>query len=184
MYEALQPAQRVVERQPISLGRPAASPQPSSMIGGFTQLLRTLSSEEEVESRVEVRPLPAAQLLPQEQGEYTRIVSRSVMREASLRGHVQPPPEGATTPAPVENASKARSLSEATFSAVASSTAVAAPSIAPEANIAPQATPSRIQPSQPVEGDSLQRYLPLLLIANLFLTAVALIMLMVMLAHH
>jgi hypothetical protein len=192
MFQPLQPSRSTVDRHSFPVERADAPQQFSRMSGGFTQLLRTLSSEENADLPVEVSPLPAARPVPQEQGEFTRIVSRSAMREASLRAQAQRHAEGASAQTPAENASNGRPASEAVPPTGATGAAAALPftiqppevHVAPPAFVAPQAAPDTFRQPQSVGSDRLQQYLPLLLIANLFLTVVALIMLAVMLARH
>jgi len=193
MFQPLQPSRSTVDRQPFPLERAAAPQQSSRMSGGFTQLLRTLTSEENADLPVEASPLPAARPVPQEQGEFTRIVSRSAMREASLREQAQRHAEGASAQTPAENASNVRPASEAVPPTGATGAVAAKPftippppevHVTPPAFAAPQAAPDTFRQPQSIGSDRLQQYLPLLLIANLFLTVVALIMLAVVLARH
>ena len=140
-----------------------------------------------------VPPLPAARPVPQEQGEFTRIVSRSAMRETSLREQAQRHAESASAQTPAENASNARLASEAVPATGVTGATAAKPftlptvpevHVVPPASATPQAAPDTFRQPQSMGSDRLQQYLPLLLIANLFLTVVALIMLAVVLARH
>lgn len=176
MFQPLRPERRA---QPVSASSPSSDAPPltgTPASGGFTQLLRTLSSEDiAVPSPAELPP--PVKSLPDEPGEFTRVVSRSAMREASLRAETQPAaeppaqPERNATPPPYQ----ASSMPVSPLNEAARSIASFPP---------PRLVPS--MPSAPLQDPAenrLQQYVPLLLVSNLFLTAIALILLVVLLAR-
>jgi hypothetical protein len=177
------------------------SPAPvrPKLAGGFTQLLRTLSAESQAE--IPLLPAAPAPLLPQSSGgpgEFTRIISGSMLREA--RGRTG-------TPASVE-AQQAQATANRVDSAPMPAMGSATPVLPPAQAVAltpqqlmspspqppppmpplPQATPAplphtQVPPPAPAEG-KLQKYMPLLLIANVFLMLLVVILVVFVLLHH
>jgi hypothetical protein len=167
--------------------------------GGFTQLLRTLSAEEqEAAAPAEQRPVAptyaAGEPVSSEPGEFTRIVSGSLLREAQGRtipaGAPQTPPASSpaaeiTVPSPAPlpanwpGTPPPRPLSAPI---PAAEQVVATPPAVPVLPAAHAATPGN--PGQPELPGNLQRYVPLLLIANLFVMILLLIAVAVVLLHH
>jgi hypothetical protein len=177
-----------------------ALPATPQLGGGFTQLLRTLSAE--TESEGPAFPSAPAPLLPQSlngPGEFTRIISGSMLREAqgrTGRPEADRPArsEEAQTPAPRTSVS-------------VESNAAVTPGIVPPVPAAPSAlmfapgqsvtsTPPPIAavptspqiappPASPAPAaNKLQQYIPLLLIANLFLMLLVLILVAFVLLHR
>jgi len=158
---------------------------PETRDGGFTQLLRTLSTSNEVDLAPS-RPQPAFKQDAEGPGEFTRIMSRSNLPEAQQ----STPAETASNTPEQPSASGSRELP----SSSSPQTAFASPQIAsnspgnPFASIpAANSTPSSMPIAQPahmpaIPGSSaeqkagkLQEYLPLLLISNIFLSLITLI---------
>jgi hypothetical protein len=164
------------------------------MGGGFTQLLRTLSDEGTPELPVEESAPPRVQPTPQGQGEFTRIIVQSEMREAMLRKEQQrnpsptPQEQSASAPKPQRTSDLAQPFVSA---------AAAMPSMPGSASPLPSrglppviaSSPSPLAPSSgqvqpPSAYGRLQEYVPLLLIANLFLVLLTMIMVAVALSHQ
>ena len=196
--------QRLDHEEPASARSASAhmeerlSTAPSPLGGGFTQLLRTLSAEAEAE--VPAFPQAPAPLLPQPSngpGEFTRIISGSMLREAQGRtgrpeAGAAARPEEAQTPAP-QMAVNAAPPAAVPSMAPAMPAAPPAMMFAPQQFVAPppppiaamplpQITPPPPPPATP--ANKLQRYIPLLLIANLFLMLLVLILVAFVLLHH
>ena len=159
------------------LSAPLAVPQ---LGGGFTELLRTLS----VETEVEVPALPAVPVIlspqsPKGPGEFTRIISGSMLREA--QGRTGTPAvqndELPERPRPSESGEGAQ-LREAEQSiAFAASTPLNSftpprPQVEPAPRIDTPAT------------SKLQQYTPLLLIGNLFVMLLVLVLVGFALLRH
>ena len=186
MFRPLRADARAQEFHVSSPYRERASHTRAPTDGGFTQLLRTLSTEEAAGLPSERAPLQEAKPVPGEPGEFTRIVSRSAMREASLREQEQhaaePQPQPAASAVPSAFTAAALPLSSLEGEAAGAQRFAtphilqqpAAPAVPPAARAVPKST----------AAGRLQQYVPLLLIANLFLTAIALILQAVALARH
>lgn len=184
--------------------RPNAS-QATPQLGGFTQLLRTLSAEAEVvetpmQSAIPVPVVPPSASGP---GEFTRIISGSMLREAqgrtgthqSVNGNAwqQQTPMATSGSAPVPMANLTPGMSPVMPAAspvmpmmpqMASqpSPPMASMPMTPPVPSAP-APSLRVQPEATTEG-RLQRYMPLLLIGNFFLMFLVLILVVFVLLHH
>jgi hypothetical protein len=175
--------------------RLSTAPSSSPLGGGFTQLLRTLSAEAEAE--VPAFPQAPAPLLPQPSngpGEFTRIISGSMLREAQGRtgrpeAGAAARPEEAQTPAPqiaVSAAPPAAVPSMAPAMPAAPPAFMFAPQqvVAPPPPPIPAMPPPQITPPPAPPANKLQQYIPLLLIANLFLMLLVLILVAFVLLHH
>jgi hypothetical protein len=139
------------------------SSEPLQVGGGFTQLLRTLSDEGSRELLPGEAPLPSISSSPQQPGEFTRIISRSAMRDAQLRETVTPAlPEAQTAP---------------DFPVPPVSAPAPPPLPLPELARAPAPppAPAAVAPEARSLG-GLEKHLPALVIANLCLTALILIL--------
>ncbi len=168
---------------------------PRQVGGGFTQLLRTLSSEDNDQLPI-YAPTPIAQPLPEEPGEFTRIASRSALRGAADRerqervqwtndpsdryAHPQAAPVDlqqlvANGQHPSSMAGIGMPASIPLAPAISAATPLSAPAIAPPA---PQSQP------QLQSGGKLQQYIPLLLIANLFALFLLMMLLFLVLLRH
>lgn len=168
---------------------------PRQLDGGFTQLLRSLSSEDNDELPIYV-PAPVAQPLPEGPGEFTRIALRSALRGSAGR-EWQERPKLANEPSdryahpqatPVDPqqliANGQPSSSMAGVGIPASLPLGEAISVAASLS-APTITPPEPQSqSQLQSGGKLQRYVPLLLIANLIALFLLTMLLVFMLLHH
>jgi hypothetical protein len=170
-------------------GKPAP---PRQVGGGFTQLLRTLSSEDNDELPI-YAPVPLAQPLPDGPGEFTRIASRSALRGGAGRERGQqanePPDRYAHAQAAlvdpqrfIANAQPLPSVAGIGMPAsppVGQAASVATPLSAPAiASPAPQSQP------QLQSGGNLQRNIPLLLISNLFALFLLMMLLFLVLLRH
>jgi hypothetical protein len=193
-FQSLDREQSVAAHADSDSSVPAAVPRVG---GGFTQLLRTLSAETEAETPA----APAAPLPPQPSngpGEFTRIISGSMLREAqgrtarfeAAKARADKSPssaelEGATPPNAVQSIAPIMSAPPA------------AAHLAPEQPISPAPPPMpavatmlpsppaapRLEHSAPGTG-KLQQYIPLLLIANFFLMFLVLILVVFLLLHR
>jgi hypothetical protein len=173
--------------------RLSTAPSSSPLGGGFTQLLRTLSAEAEAE--VPAFPQAPAPLLPQPSngpGEFTRIISGSMLREAQGRTGR---PEAGTTARPEEAQTPAPQIAVNAAPPAAVPGMASAMPAAPPAMFAPQqlvSSPPPIAAMPPPQitappappANKLQLYIPLLLIANLFLMLLVLILVAFVLLHH
>lgn len=152
--------------------------------GGFTQLLRTLSAEAETE-------MPAAPVLPIQAasapGEFTRIISGSMLREAQGKttssahqesGKIEAP--AATSAVPASPAAMSMPMQAAPPQLQPPLAVPAAPSLP---SLAPPISPAPVQAEAPA-ANPWQRYMPLLLIANFFLMFLVLILVVVVLLRH
>jgi hypothetical protein len=195
MFQRLAETRHMPERSaPPSYYTGPSSPEPAQMGGGFTQLLRTLSYEGTPEFPLEESAPPRVQPTPQGQGEFTRIVSRSAMREAMLREEQQrnhsPAPQEPSASAP--DPQRTSDLPQQFVSAVAampplpgSTPPLPPPGLPPAMASFPfPLAPSSAQVLPPSASGRLQEYVPLLLIANLFLTLLTLIIVAVALSHQ
>jgi hypothetical protein len=178
-----------------SMGERLSTAPPPPPLGGFTQLLRTLSAEAEAE--VPAFPQAPAPLLPQSSngpGEFTRIISGSMLREAQGRtgrpeAGTAARPEEAQTPAPqmaVNAAPPAAVPSMAPAMPAAPPAFMFAPQpvVAPPPPPIPAMPPPQITPPPAPPANRLQQYIPLLLIANLFVMLLVLILVAFVLFHH
>lgn len=181
---------------------PWSSAAPISQSGGFTQLLRTLSAEElEAEPLAEqqpiVSPYAAGEPISSGPGEFTRIISGSLLREA--QGRTLPAAQQLRSPASYPASEIPVPTPEpptATSQPVPLPVPVSAPILTPEQLVAPPsaavAAPAlpagaaaipapQLKPQPP---GKLQQYLPLLLIANLFVMLLILIAVLIVLLRR
>jgi hypothetical protein len=198
LFRNLKPegSRTAVNEQSLSWNGAAAASQK----GGFTQLLRTLSAEEPegappAEDHSVASPYAAGEPASSGPGEFTRIVSGSFLREAQGRTMPAAPPRIPT----VSPAAEISAPSPATLPAISPGALtpgpVFAPILTPEQLVAPQpAVPAApVLPAappansgnqiQPPSGNP-QRYVPLLLIANLFVMVLLLIAVVVVILHR
>lgn len=151
-------------------GKSDAQPGASQFVGDFTQLLRTLSAEAEAEIPAAPAPLPPQPVSGP--GEFTRIISGAMLREA----------QGRIGASERTDAQKASARANAISAHSAEPQKVAQPAVAqPRAKTPPP--PQAPQDSEPTQG-KLQRYMPLLLMANLLLMLVVLILLAFVFLQH
>lgn len=150
--------QRVDEPQPLnenSLPLPPETNTAASRSGGvFTQLLRTLSDDKDVEmtSDAAITPERSTQQPEQGLGEFTRIMSRSVLRDTNSR----PFEEGTQ-----EHAVKAAAMPK-----------TGVPNSPPPAHHSDNHAP--VPQEKPTS--TLQKYVPALLVANLFIMILVLVL--------
>ena len=155
--------------------------------GGFTQLLRTLSNESLRESPIPGAPLGGSSMVqpPSEApGEFTRILSRSALREANQRdpqnnlpvSHQQTLAANPQPPLPHFPSTEGQALSSTVSPSLQSPspTQITSPAI----SNAPAAS------AQMPRSGKFQEYVPLLLIANLFAMLVVILLVALMLIHH
>ena len=183
--------------------RPNVS-QTTPEFGGFTQLLRTLSAEAEA-VETPLQSAIAAPVVSQSSsgpGEFTRIISGSMLREAQGRTGISQSANGdawqqqqtpmaasGSTPMPMPNLTPGMSpVMPAAASPVMPMTPQMVSPPPPRIPMTPP-VPSAPAPSlhvQPVvpAGGKLQQYMPLLLIANFFLMLLVLILVVFVLLHH
>lgn len=162
------------------LAPPAAAP---SAQGGFTQLLQSLSPQP---SSSPAAPPPMQPLRPAAPppvssgpGEFTRVISGSAFREG--QGAPPMPPAAAPVSAPGGESMAGRPAFPAAMPPIPS----AAPHIAPPAfAFPPAATPQPAPPPAAPPQTSLQKYLPLILLVNVFLLLVIVLILVFVLRHH
>lgn len=148
-------------------------PEPNPIGGGFTQLLRTLSDDDVSTPPFGVTSGATEKLPPREPGEFTQIVSRSVMREATLRE--EQAPSASDSPIPLPSLSENRQ---------AISNDLQSPSMVPlvmPIPLAPHLQPSE-RPSPEASNevrdatsvDRWQKHLPLLIMVNLTISLLTL----------
>lgn len=184
--------------------------------GGFTQLLRTLSAEQDADLPIDLPANPRTQemaISPSGPGEFTQIISGSILREVQARVHRQDEPRiqaaparelqaetlASHTPAPAEQRLAPHVPAPSTGSAVtpqqwmAAASAHALPSLVPSSlSHSSQAILQAALPHSGVQGapaaapptNKLQQYMPLLLIANLFAMVLVLILVVFLLLHR
>ncbi len=181
------------------------SPTPQTK-GGFTQLLRTLSAEAEIEARA----YPIAPPPPQSQpssgpGEFTRVISGSMLREAQGRAGAPMEAESPRTPTANQNSASPAPAINIPAPAIPhspqqllspqptpmqqfplhASALPAQPAAVPPSPVPQNPTPQNALPRLQTPASKLQQYMPLLLIANLFLMLLVLtLVVVVMLARH
>jgi len=169
----------------------------SQMGGGFTQLLRTLSKDMDEPSSEQGMPEPAVRSARDLDGpgEFTRIISNSMLREA--QGRTSTPVAVSRSPSEMSGevpAFQRETLPETQVPQVADvlvSQAMASPQNLPSKYVLPQpaALPSGA-PHTPVAAGPppflgrLQSYVPLLLIVNVFLMLLVLLALGVVIMRH
>lgn len=161
-----------------------APPPPAAAAGGFTKLYETLSPQQTAPPPVAL-PIPVSPMsvppMSSGPGEFTRIISGSALREGMGQGA-----------APVAPAAAAPAAGPA-FPAFAPPAApplrppamppMGAPHAAPPAFAFPP--PPAAQPPAPAPAQSaLQKYLPLILLVNVFLLLVIVLVLIFVLRHH
>lgn len=165
------------------------SPDMPEFTGGFTQLLRTLSSESSAEPASDVT-LPVPYVSTEGPGEFTRIISRSASREAvSREGNqdVQAPNEPSITSSSHSDSQTAFAGSGGSEAQLLSMMANGPTNSLAEQDLAavlrpappPPSPPAVASPSSTPQGQTLskfQQYLPILLIGNLFLMLLVLIL--------
>ena len=155
------------------------SPEPNAIGGGFTRLLRSLSDDDVSASPFEMTPGAAEKPAPHEPGEFTQIVSRSVMREALLRE--QQTPAAPETPAASSRPGEIPQVDSAgrqNSSAAAPPLAMPMPS-GPGLQFLETTVPSSAISHPARQGASvgrLQEYLPLLVMMNLAVSLFTLVL--------
>jgi len=170
---------RYKREQPSGNGAP-------QMGGGFTQLLRTLSKDLDEPLPQPAMQEPAARSARDLSGpgEFTRIISGSLLREAQGRTPTPVPQAPAEREIPVQEVSASAAISEALLAKaanVASSQPMASPQNLSSQYLPPPPTASQPGiPSAPAAGtplpfEKLQAYVPLLLVVNVFLMLLVLL---------
>ncbi|WP_114208370.1 hypothetical protein [Acidisarcina polymorpha] len=162
------------------------TPQPG---GGFTQLLRTLSSESDAGLPTD-HPSPMVQPPPEGPGEFTRIVSRSALRDAASRREHENVKAQDESFAPEMQAQPQRSAINPNRSAsdpqyLSNSQPMLAPlplEQSEQVATAPRSAGATASPHQPL--GKLQQYIPVLLIANFFTMFIVLVLLVFILLRH
>jgi hypothetical protein len=161
------------------------------MGGGFTQLLRTLSKDMDEPSPERVIPEPVIRIARDLDGpgEFTRIISDSMLREAQGRTPMPVPvsqfPAETPRDIPVQGVSARAAIPEAPLPRAADvplSLAMASSQNFPSQYVPPQpaASPQPGIPHAPTGGmppffERLQSYVPLLLVVNVFLMLLVLL---------
>ena len=157
--------------------------------GGFTQLLRTLSnaSDEELPPHA---PAPVAYASTEGPGEFTRIVSRSALREATNREEQRGIPIAAVPAEPRPNPPASFAAPGLMVPGLQSPPIVAGPPMNPPVGQIVSSVPSIPAPPAPAvphpqSTSWLQQNLPMLLIANLvaMLLVIILVVFMLLRAH-
>jgi hypothetical protein len=169
-------------------------PTPSTQSGGdFTQILRTLSREKEIAAQAPASPVHEITLPQQKQnpGEFTRIISRSQLRDAST------PTSEAVSPveAEAQNAVRLPTPTKSPIGSAVGNVPHEASGSFPELEVPARANSAAppfpayssklaatASPGEPMSA--LQRYMPLLLIANLVLMLLILILMGIFLMRH
>ncbi|WP_158792809.1 hypothetical protein [Granulicella sp. L60] len=184
--------------------------------GGFTQLLRTLSAEQDTGLPRDLPVNPRTQemaISSSGPGEFTQIISGSILREMQARvdrqdepriqatpaGQLQAETLASHTPVPAEQRLAPHVPAPSVSSAVAPQQWMAAASahspssqvsslLAHSSQVVPQAmsphSGGQVAPAAAPPTNRLQQYIPLLLIANLFAMALVLILVTVLLLHR
>lgn len=158
--------------------------------GGFTQLLRTLSSEDTAD--LQPGSSPNVQPLRGGPGEFTRIISHSALREEMKRDAQQnSQPTRNTSPVSAEPTSPSHAqqniLSNAGPLSAMVSTDISKSSPLDHLFSAATTFPVPKVPTEaqlPTTSSKLQQYLPLLLTANLFVMLLVLILAILILLRH
>ena len=155
------------------------SPEPNAIGGGFTRLLRSLSDDDVSASPFEMNSGAAEKPVPREPGEFTQIVSRSVMREALLREQQMPatPETPAASSRPGE-IPQVNSAGRQNSSGVAPPLAMPMPS-GPSLQLLEPAIPSSAVSQPAAQGAFVgrwQEYLPLLIMTNLAVSLFTLVL--------
>lgn len=151
-------------------GKRDVQPAATKFVGDFTQLLRTLSAEAEAEIPITPTPLPPQPV--SSPGEFTRIISGAMLREA--QGRI-----GALERTDAQKASAAAGVNSAKSAAALPEKQRAATVPPPVKTPQPQAA----QDSAPAQN-KLQQYVPLLLAANFLLMLVVLVLLAFVFLHR
>jgi hypothetical protein len=171
-----------------------------SQKGGFTQLLRTLSADQQdaapsAGEQPVTSSYAASEPVSSGPGEFTRVISGSLLREAQGRTIPAAPPRMPAASSAAEITVPSPTLLHA--NSPGTPRQVSVPILTPEqlmtpppavpAGPVPPAAPVVIpanQIQQPSPPGTLQRYVPLLLIANLFVMVLLLVAVVVVFLRH
>jgi hypothetical protein len=192
--EGSRPGHAAAEMQPVR----SASDSMPQVSGDFTRLLRTLSADERDAMALPgtSAPPPSTAVSSSGPGEFTRIISGSMLREAQVRSTIPPANvvqgEGASSAGTAPSEKPPTPIPAALASWPTPAPPQAAPPVTPEQLVRTQNVPSASSspaPSptlpalQPAAPSKLQQYMPLLLIANLFVMLVVLVVVVFVLAR-
>jgi hypothetical protein len=186
------------EPPPLMPSPPAANPAPPAA-GGFTQLLRTLNTEQ---APPQAAPLPMAAAsvppapMPQSgPGEFTRIISGSMLREAQGQNVAPGPPVMPPAPVPGGGQPAFQMPPAPAFPKMPTGAMPPAPQMHAGGGAAPQMphfqpppfafppAPAPAAPPPPAPS-KLQQYLPLILVVNVFVLIVVILIVVFALRHH
>jgi hypothetical protein len=196
---------RALEKEPVADPKPAdvapplsSSAPPSGPAGGFTQLLETLSAQgsRAPEAPPPMGPPPAQPMTPTPvstssgPGEYTRVISASAVRESygTAPAAANPQP-AAASPGAMPPVMPQIPLRPPAIPAAVPHAAAPAPQMhagmpaMPAFSFPPApAPPAAAPPAAPAGG--LQKYLPLILLVNVFLLLAIILILIFVLRHR
>ena len=193
--EGSRPGRAAAEMQPVR----SASDSMPQVRGDFTRLLCTLSADEPDAMALPgtSAPPPSTAVSSSGPGEFTRIISGSMLREAQVRSTIPPANvvqgEGASSAGTAPSEKPPTPFPAAPASWPTPAPPQAAPPVTPEQLVRTQNVPSASSspaPSptlpalQPAAPSKLQQYMPLLLIANLFVMLVVLAVVVFVLARR
>jgi len=194
LYQALDQGP-VAPAKPVEAALPPVSPATPAAPGGFTQLLESLSSKE-APPPIPSAPLPSPPSQPvaaapasAEPGEYTRVISASALRENRARTAPPPTPPAAASPG-VRPSIPMPPMGMPPMSAP-QMPAAAAPHAMPAA--VPMQAPAFSFPAMPMaaptpppapQPSGLQKYVPLLLLVNIFVELAILLLVLIVLLRH
>jgi len=197
LFQALGSENTAPTKDPISgmsPTPPTANPTPSTA-GGFTQLLRTLSTES-APSQAAPSSMPTSPAPPPQStgpGEFTRIISGSMLREAqqaqnAASGSPPLPPEqaGGQFGLPQMQMPHAPALPKmpGIMSSVSPMQGGGASPQMPYFQQPPFAFPPAPAVPQVPPRSKLQQYLPLILVVNVFVLLIVVLILVFALRHH
>lgn len=189
--ESAKPAEPPLAQSPLTAPSPAPNAPPGAA-GGFTQLLKSLSTEPASPPQAPPPPVVPQAVAPPipsaGPGEFTRVISGSALRDLQSQGAQPAAPVDAATARPVftpppfppaPHLPPAPPLPHAGAAAPPP-----APHFAPPAFAFPPApAPAPPVAAPPAETGKLQKYLPLILVVNIFVLLV-IVLILIFALHH
>lgn len=197
--ESAKPAEPPLAQSPLTAASPVPTAAPGAAAGGFTQLLKSLSAEPASPPQAPPPPVVPQAVAPPISstgpGEFTRVISGSALRDLQSQGAQPAAPVAAPTARPVftpppfppaPHLPPAPPLPHAGAAAPPPAPHFAPPAFAfPPAPAPAPPAPAPAPPvaAPPAEAGKLQKYLPLILVVNIFVLLVIVLILIFVLGH-
>jgi hypothetical protein len=189
---SVKPAELPLAQSPLTAPSPLPSAAPGAAAGGFTQLLKSLSAEPAASPQAPPPPVVPQAVAPPISstgpGEFTRVISGSALRDLQSQGAPPAAPGAAPTARPVFTPASlppAPHLPPAPpLPHAGAAVAPPTPNFAPPPFAFPPApAPAPPAPAPPAEPGKLQKYLPLILVVNVFVLLV-IVLILIFALHH